>query len=630
VANLEEDVALLQRISRNYTGETTPIWITELAGDSRTVADVHGQAGFVVESHARAKAAGVQRLYWFSVIGGPYQCHRGCRDYSLVNDEGSLEGAYTPKPSYTTYAAMTRQLSETRFLEKHTNPVNEYVFEASDGTPRRVVWSSERTTVTVQTADPVSVTDLMGNTRTLEPVDGEVYLTVGPDPLYLSGAIDDVESGSPVGITGGTGAAGDVVPLDLRSEGVERTVAVDGKRFTVGADASRTVRIPARYDAERPVAVATVRRNGQTVGRLTTALEINPDPVAVSVRPGFERGETTATVGLENLAQETSYTPSEVRWQIGNRSGTTAVGEVLSPGASRTVSLDTSGQPRWQRRNASVTVTFEDQAPITETSVVGFSPVVASTPTVDGALDEYDGHPAVDFVEDGAVVRPNREWGGPNDQSGRAHFAWDEEYLYLALDVTDDTHAQPFDGQSMWKGDSVQVALSPGSPTGTAGYYGYIVGLTDDGPQVYRESTIGGGETRVVDSVDAAIERDDGEGTTRYEVAIPWSEIDAIDPEERRFSLSLVVNENDGNARLGWMRWGKGIAESKNPALFQPMTLVESGTDVETDGTPAPDHGDEQDGTDGDDPTPTSGPGLGVLATLVSVLLLAGLRRRTA
>jgi hypothetical protein len=215
------------------------------------------------------------------------------------------------------------------------------------------------------------------------------------------------------------------------------------------------------------------------------------------------------------------------------------------------------------------------------------------------------------FREEGQVVRTGGDWRGPTDLDGQVYFAWDERALYVALDVSDDVHHQPFQSGSLWKGDSVQLGLAAGMPGETDAYQEYAVALTKTGPKMYRRSNIGGGP-KLVEPARVAITRNEERNTTQYELAIPWDDLDEIQHGDEVFSLSVLVNDKDGDGRKGWVEWGQGIGSGKNPAAYQPMTIVDQ-------------HRQKQSGSNetGSPQSPTSGrtPGLGVLIALLGVVL---------
>jgi len=37
---------------------------------------------------------------------------------------------------------------------------------------------------------------------------------------------------------------------------------------------------------------------------------------------------------------------------------------------------------------------------------------------------------------------------------------------------------------------------------------------------------------------------------------------------------TLIINENDGKGREGWLSWGEGVALSKDPSLYRQFILA--------------------------------------------------------
>jgi hypothetical protein len=82
-----------------------------------------------------------------------------------------------------------------------------------------------------------------------------------------------------------------------------------------------------------------------------------------------------------------------------------------------------------------------------------------------------------------------------------------------------------------------------------------------------------GTDAGLLRSAGASIVRDDQAETTTYEVAIPWSAL-PVDPEATGFAASLLINDNDGDGRKGWVMWGGGIGSEKDTDLFELVELV--------------------------------------------------------
>jgi hypothetical protein len=150
-------------------------------------------------------------------------------------------------------------------------------------------------------------------------------------------------------------------------------------------------------------------------------------------------------------------------------------------------------------------------------------------------------------------------------------FAYDPDRLYLALDVQDETHAQPYTDGGMWQGDSLQFGVAPHAPDVT-GFPEFTVGRTEAGTQVYR-NVQPDGESGLHDATDAQVRHENGR--TVYEVGVPWSAL-PVSPAEETIRLSLLVNDNDGDGRRGWIEWASGIGSAKDPQQFRPATLERS------------------------------------------------------
>lgn len=95
-----------------------------------------------------------------------------------------------------------------------------------------------------------------------------------------------------------------------------------------------------------------------------------------------------------------------------------------------------------------------------ETARPGITAHKANGVVIDGSLDEWNlDSPAV--VADAAqIIRDAVFWQGPNDCSAKFYLSWDEENLYMAADVTEDTplgaiEMLPIDGE-----DNLKLCIS--------------------------------------------------------------------------------------------------------------------------------------------------------------------------
>jgi hypothetical protein len=77
--------------------------------------------------------------------------------------------------------------------------------------------------------------------------------------------------------------------------------------------------------------------------------------------------------------------------------------------------------------------------------------------SIDGNADDWDSIPAVDFDPESMVFYNITRFEGAEDLSGSTRIAWDEEHLYLLVEMNDDTFLQSYGPKEVWLQDSLQV-----------------------------------------------------------------------------------------------------------------------------------------------------------------------------
>ena len=72
-----------------------------------------------------------------------------------------------------------------------------------------------------------------------------------------------------------------------------------------------------------------------------------------------------------------------------------------------------------------------------------------------------------------------------------------------------------------------------------------------------------------------AIVRDGPAKVTRYEVAMPWPALGFKgSPAGKWMGLNVLINDNDGQGRKGWLEWSPGIGYSVDPGLYPKVWLA--------------------------------------------------------
>ena len=156
---------------------------------------------------------------------------------------------------------------------------------------------------------------------------------------------------------------------------------------------------------------------------------------------------------------------------------------------------------------------------------------------------------------------------------------WDRKALYVLVEVADDKHVQTHHGSEVWQSDNIQLALDPALASwralqeGRPAEYAEIgLSRTDLGDEAYRwlwQESAQPSLTFVSQRVG---------NTTTYEASIPWKELNATPPQPGDVSgFALLVNEDDGDGRDGWLQLYDGIGIGKDPRKFGLLQFVAAG-----------------------------------------------------
>lgn len=165
----------------------------------------------------------------------------------------------------------------------------------------------------------------------------------------------------------------------------------------------------------------------------------------------------------------------------------------------------------------------------------------------------------------------HRLWSGKDDLSARIRLERDGEMLRIIARVTDDKHVQPYTGDAVWQGDNLQLAMQlPGQKN----MWEIGASLTDSGAVEtfvwYAPDGFSAKDTAAM--IQSSVERK-GE-TTLYQINIPYRAIGlTAKMASEGFRFNLLVNDNDGFGRDGWMQISEGIGSVKTPEKFPFVCL---------------------------------------------------------
>ncbi|OCT13966.1 hypothetical protein A8709_00025 [Paenibacillus pectinilyticus] len=182
--------------------------------------------------------------------------------------------------------------------------------------------------------------------------------------------------------------------------------------------------------------------------------------------------------------------------------------------------------------------------------------------------------------------------GQPAGFAARAAVGAANDGLDLVIDVTDANFVQNESKGNYYIGDSIQFGLDTSGIGMVGAQVEFQAALTANGPVLYKGTVpyIGGDlpsnwtpAGQFVQNGSILIDSTQS-GKKIYKIHIAWSELYPYIPDTTKpLFVSLLVNDNDGNGRLGWLEWASGIGEAKNVSLYGKIVLQDPAQEAPSD-----------------------------------------------
>ncbi|MGG1638381.1 S-layer homology domain-containing protein [Paenibacillus sp. NRS-1760] len=579
----------LKTLIKQYNdGKLVPIWVTEFGSPTHQSAkgvDEKTQANYLPRGFVTGMGLGVERMSWYDFMNDGLESDYNEHNFGLVRHKDDPMGAYTPKPAYASYAAMSRQLAGAAFdqIEQFGDPIKSNLF-TQGGEALRVVWAQKKTAAVIETDNNLEITDFMGNTEIYTPHNGKIYMTLTGEPFYIKGSISRIVKDDTFAFAGEQTAVGDshTFTLTVNNEtgpSLDITARMEESSYPIvakqGQAEALSLTVNETREGFRSVAIYLLDKAGNKIGKLQHEV-VTGVPHTVSVKPAMQQidGQYSQmlNVDVENFRKTAGLTVNRITWKVGGQSGQELINMTVLPGNKQKFSIPLSLIALGGDQPASIRVEFEEQEPYVYEGNFSFNPIYQGAISVNDRIEpEIDAlSPTMDLSQGKPVLLSGHS--GQIELSGQAWLHYDQDHLYMTAKIKDDVHAASASGADIWNNDSIQFALSPGIPGESRGWYEYGISDTPNGPQIYRWTTMGGLPAGPLQNGEAAVTRDEEHKLTIYKLALPWSELTPIQPQRGDvMSFSLLVNENDGKGRRGWLEWGSGIGNEKRPSMFRSM-----------------------------------------------------------
>jgi hypothetical protein len=185
-----------------------------------------------------------------------------------------------------------------------------------------------------------------------------------------------------------------------------------------------------------------------------------------------------------------------------------------------------------------------------------------------------------DFVldQEGQVVNffqfdPSSEhktWQGPADLSAKVWIAREGAELIVRIDVLDEKHHQPHSGAGIWDADSIQMGLIGIQQTGTFWEFGFA--RSNQGEDMIHLFSRPSDTQDISDQI--RLDTEPINGGLRYTVKLPMEGLGLADSDLREgLRFSLIVNDDDGEGRQGYIQISEGIGRTKDASLFPVLSF---------------------------------------------------------
>lgn len=151
-------------------------------------------------------------------------------------------------------------------------------------------------------------------------------------------------------------------------------------------------------------------------------------------------------------------------------------------------------------------------------------------------------------------------WNGPQDLSVDAHISRDDKSVIFRFDVMDDRHVQTHPDAELWRGDSVQLAFFiPGNGAHTLLEFAL---RGDEAIAWCRKNAVPSLHGRW--TIPLKISRENGR--TLYQASVPFTHLgfEHIPAEGLPVRFAFLVNDDDGQGRMRWMRWQGGVGDNQD------------------------------------------------------------------
>ncbi|HBC85657.1 MAG TPA: hypothetical protein DCZ94_01755 [Lentisphaeria bacterium] len=205
---VDKEVAELRELMKKYNGgKEKEIWVTETGRHGqvefdwekeRKMFEMGRQLGavYLPRQYTLLLSQNVSKIYWYLASD-----HMNFVSMGLLRGANDKMGRFAVCPAYVTYATLIRQLDGAKFAEREASSkyTRAYVmkFKNEKSEDVRVCWATFPSKIEVATLNPVTVVNMVGEEKKVNPEAGKIVFDLTGDVIYLKGEIQGVKEIEP-------------------------------------------------------------------------------------------------------------------------------------------------------------------------------------------------------------------------------------------------------------------------------------------------------------------------------------------------------------------------------------------------------------------------------------------------
>ena len=509
------------------------------------------------------------------------------------------------KPVFVAAANINALLTDAKAEGRQKTEDNElyaYKFKRANGKDIYAVWTTsiEKKKLSLKLgAENAVIYDMYGNDDNLKAVDGGFNVVVSDSPVYLEGDFSDFQTD-----VARIKCIKDIIKVAKDDEASILIQNNSGRKLYTEFELPDNMGISSKGEFIDGESVAVIKvgynvsendkmlvyvRDAQS-NELYYREEIPvtyTDALTCEVYPAyFREGRWQVNIGIKNNMYQEFAKGSLIITEPAKLSAIYPKINFseIAPSNTKYITISIPEDVSSENITFRCEATVKGKEPVSAERIIYFSAFnkADKQPVIDGVINagEWDKSTPMTLNSE-SMVRLMSDWQGNKDLSGKVYAMWDTENFYLAAEVEDNILGDTDEFDRVWACDSIQFAFTEARVFGGKRTE-YGLGIVDGVPSFFRYSFLavdtdimGGKDSGNYDNIEVDIKR---QGTkTYYEAKIPWVQIygKEINPGSYKgLYFSLLINDNDGFGRRGWLEYCPGIGDGKNAQLFIEVPVL--------------------------------------------------------